>query len=56
MPDEFQVTPYQLRHGGVVAREIGFHESADEVRAAMAGGEQPWDRTRFATWSRAIWS
>ena len=41
---EFQVTPYQLRHGGVVAREIGFYESADEVRAAMTGGEQPWEQ------------
>ncbi|WP_394613873.1 hypothetical protein JNUCC0626_28770 [Lentzea sp. JNUCC 0626] len=39
---EVEVTPYQLRGGGVSAREIGFYESADEVRAAMAGGEQPW--------------
>ncbi|MCR3747915.1 hypothetical protein [Lentzea californiensis] len=41
---EVTVTPYQLRHGGVVAKEIGFYESADEVRAAMAGGEQPWEQ------------
>ncbi|MDX8148280.1 hypothetical protein SK854_39630 [Lentzea sp. BCCO 10_0061] len=41
---EFLVTPYQLRHGGAVAREIGFYESADEVRAAVTGDEQPWER------------
>ncbi|MFD4670932.1 hypothetical protein ACFWNN_14435 [Lentzea sp. NPDC058450] len=41
---EVEVTPYQLRGGGVVAREVGFYESADEVRAAMAGTEQPWER------------
>ncbi|MDX3658654.1 hypothetical protein PV646_15215 [Streptomyces sp. ID05-26A] len=41
---EVVVTPYQLRGGGVVAREAGFYESADEVRAAMTVGEQPWEQ------------
>lgn len=40
---EFQVTPYQLR-GGVVAREVGFFQSAEEIRAAITGGEQPWEQ------------
>ncbi|MGI5502950.1 hypothetical protein [Lentzea sp. CA-135723] len=41
---ELLVTPYQLLDGGPAAREVGFYRTADEVRAAMAGGEQPWEQ------------
>jgi len=40
---EFQVMAYQLRDSPVV-REAGFYNSAAEVRAAMAGGEQHWEQ------------